>query len=133
MSKVESHVVVERLKEWTEAIIANDADAFDNFITDDWVIVTPEVGIVTREDFYEAVSSGRLTHDSMTHEVLRIDDQGEVVILTTRGRNTGTFLGSRIEADEWTTEIWSRRGETWKCSYTQLTPVTGPWTPPEES
>ena len=114
--------------QWADAIVTNDARAIDSFIAPEWVLVTAEAGIVPRERFLEAVCSGRLRHDTMSHEISRIQSyaDGEIGVVTTRGRNTGYFLGAALNADEWTTEIFERRNNRWICVLTHLTPVASP-------
>lgn len=116
--------LVQTVHDWADAIVSNDAARIATFIADEWVLVTPEVGIVTREAFLDAVSSGRLSHTTMSHEILRVAVHNSVGVVTTRGRNTGCFLGDPIEADEWTTDVFHYDNGRWRCSLTQLTPVT---------
>lgn len=68
----------------------------------------------------------------MSHDILRVrfDDSGNVAVVTTRGRNTGTFDENPIEANEWTTDVFERHAGGWRCTLTQLTPVS-PMTQPE--
>jgi ribosomal protein S18 acetylase RimI-like enzyme len=48
------------------------------------------------------------------------------VVVRTHGRNTGSFQGRPIEADEWTTNLLIDGPEGWRCVLTQLTPETNP-------
>ena len=79
---------------------------------------------MTREAFLDAVFSGRLSHSAMSHEILRVSVHDSVGVVTTRGQNTGRFLGEPIEADEWTTDVFHHHNGRWRCSLTQLTPIT---------
>jgi uncharacterized protein (TIGR02246 family) len=107
---------------WAEAIVANDVEQIARFTTEDWVLVdTP--GPITRDTFHAVVASGMLRHDTMTHDVLDIRRLGpDVAVVRTHGRNSGSFQGQPIEADEWTTDILVRSGDGWRCMLTQLTP-----------
>jgi uncharacterized protein (TIGR02246 family) len=107
---------------WAEAIVANDVEQIAKFTTDDWVLVD-KPGAITRDAFHSVVANGMLRHDTMTHDVLDIRRLShDVAVVTTQGRNTGSFQGQRIEADEWTTDILVRSGDGWRCVLTQLTP-----------
>jgi uncharacterized protein (TIGR02246 family) len=114
------------LAEWSAAIVTNDPEAIATFVMPDWVLVTPEAGIVGRDQFLDAVRSGRLRHDTMHHDVLRVRSHGDVLVVTTRERNTGCFLGQRLDADEWTTDVVVRDDGRWRCALTHLTPVSRP-------
>lgn len=119
----DEEAVVTFLHRWAEAIVANDTEQMERFVTDDWVLVDGP-GVITRETFHAVVASGELRHTSMVHEVLGITRLGpDHAVIRSRGRNTGTFLGEAIEADEWTTNVLTRRPDGWRCLLTQLTPA----------
>jgi ketosteroid isomerase-like protein len=105
------------------AMISNDVQRIAECITDDWVLVTPEVGPVSRARILDAVRSGRLTHSSMSKVATHAAVIGDMAWVTGRGQNTGTFSGAPIQADEYITDIYRRVGDTWLCMLTHLTPV----------
>lgn len=91
---------------WAEAIVANDVARMERLVADDdWVLID-RPGLVTREQFHAVVASGELRHDTMSHEVITVRRLApEVAVLVTRGRNTGSYRGRPINADEWTTDV----------------------------
>lgn len=115
----------ERIAAWATAIVDNDTDAIREFITPDWVLVTPS-GIVGAERFLNDVDAGRLQHDSMSHQTLRVSACGHIAVITTRGTNTGSYLGEPITANEWTTNVFQRIDTRWRSSITHLTPIPQP-------
>ncbi|MCC5809650.1 MAG: nuclear transport factor 2 family protein [Ectothiorhodospiraceae bacterium] len=110
---------------FNQAIVSNDVAQISACISEDWVLVTPEVGPVPRERFLEAVAQGVLSHDTMTKDVDRVRVYGDVAIVTGRGRNTGKFKGQAIGADEWVTDVYVKTSGRWICVLTHLTPVAG--------
>jgi uncharacterized protein (TIGR02246 family) len=107
---------------WAEAMVANDVEQIARFTTEDWVLVD-KPGPITRDTFHAVVASGMLRHDTMTHDVLDFRRLApDVAVVRTHSRNTGSFQGQPIEADEWTTDILIRSGDGWRCMLTQLTP-----------
>lgn len=118
-----NHPVVRRIQEWNEAITTNQVADIARYMTKDWVLVDPVGGIVPRHRFLQAVASEQLVHHVMTHDILRISDYGTVVVETSRGHNTGTYLGEPMEAHEWVTSVWVRKNEAWRCSLTHLSPI----------
>lgn len=108
------------------AMVSNDVDRIADCIGDDWVLVTPEVGPVSRAGMLEAIASGRLSHDTMTKQVVRAKVYGDVAVVTGRGQNTGLFRGAPIAADEWITDVYHRVDGRWRCVLTHLTPALGP-------
>jgi ketosteroid isomerase-like protein len=108
---------------FNEAMVSNDVALIAECISDDWVLVTPEKGPIGREAILQVIGSGMLAHDSMTKQVLRAKVYGDVAIITGRGRNTGTFRGETIRADEWITDVYRFAQGRWRCVLTHLTPA----------
>lgn len=107
---------------WASAIVANDVEQMERFVTDDWVLIE-KPGVISRDTFHGLVADGVLRHTTMSHDILDIRHLGPgVAVVRTHGRNAGSFQGDLIEADEWTTNILVRSPEGWRCALTQLTP-----------
>jgi ketosteroid isomerase-like protein len=101
---------------WDQALIANDAEAFARFVTDDWVFVSGD-GITTKADIAGWIAAGRLAHHSMrAASERRIAVHGETVIVTQRSLSTGAWDGAPYSADEWTTDVFIRKGGEWRCA-----------------
>jgi ketosteroid isomerase-like protein len=111
---------------FNRAMVSNDVARIAACITDEWVLVTPETGIVPRSRILGVIQTGDLSHDTMTKDVRRVRLHGDVAIVTARGRNTGRYRGQPIAADEWVTDIYHRVSGQWLCVLTHLTPAAGP-------
>lgn len=107
---------------WAEAIVTNDVTKMEPFTTDNWILID-RPGVITRDAFHQVVQSGQLRHNSMTHEVLGIDQYGPIAVIRTHGRNTAEFQSRPIKADEWTTNLLVEGVGGWSCFLTQLTPA----------
>lgn len=107
------------------AMVSNDVDRIAVCIADDWVLVTPEVGPVSRERILDVIASGTLSHASMTKNIVRAKLYGDIAVVTGRGQNTGKFKGEPIGADEWITDIYRNIDGKWRCVLTHLTPASG--------
>jgi ketosteroid isomerase-like protein len=108
---------------FNDAMVSNDIARIADCISDDWVLVTPEAGPVSREGMLDAIGSGRLTHDRMVKTLVRTKVYGDMAVVTGRGQNTGTFRGEPMAADEWITDIYRRIDGRWRCVLTHLTPA----------
>ena len=98
------------------AMISNDVWRIAACIADDWALVTPEMGVVSRARILHVIASGELSHDTMTKDVTRVKVDGDIALVTGRGRNTGCFKGQRIAADEWITDgYWKSGWSMAKC------------------
>lgn len=112
------------LEKWSEAIVADDPEAIGAFAEPDWILVG-EGGIFPRRRFLSSVATGDITHDTMSHQVHDVRIYGWVALVVTRGRNSGALRGEPFELDEWTTEVFVKRDEGWKCALTHLTSASG--------
>ena len=122
MNSVEREIL-EFAESWAEAIVSNDAEAIGKFMADDWVIVG-ENGSTGKEDFLSWISSGDLTHETMEAVgAERIKIYGDTAILTARVTNNGHYKDQPFSADEWTTDVFRRVGESWLCVLSHITPA----------
>ncbi len=108
---------------FNKAVISNNIDEIKKCVTQDWVLVDSQGGIIPQEGFFDVLEQGLLSHDTMTKQILRVKIYGDVALVTGRGQNTGTWQGQRLEADEWITDVYKRENEKWLCVLTHLTPV----------
>lgn len=111
------------LDRWSEAICTNDVAEMARFTTADWILVGAQ-GSMTRQQFHDVVAGGHLQHHTMSHDIIEIRMlTPDSAFLRTRGRNTGTYQGAPLEADEWTTDVVVRTSDGWRCVLTHLTAV----------
>jgi ketosteroid isomerase-like protein len=112
--------------DWAEAIVSNDAARMREFVTDDWVIVS-ESGVSPGSDLLRLVDAGELTHSAMAVVgESRVRLLGDTAVFTARITNVAHYLGQRFDADEWTTDVYVRRGDRWLCALTHYTAVAAP-------
>ena len=108
---------------FNQAIVSNDIALIRACITDDWVLVTPEAGVVPAARILHVIETGQLRHDTMTKDVGRVKVYGDVALVTGRGQSTGQFQGQPLSADEWITDVYRRVDGRWRCVLTHLTPA----------
>lgn len=111
--------------DWERAIVSNDADAIGRFMADDWVIVS-ETGVTHKDDFLAVVASGDLTHETFRGSVLSVRQYGDAAVMTGRVRNNGHYKGKAFSADEWTTDVFVRGDDGWRCVHSHITTVKEP-------
>lgn len=109
--------------DFNRAMISNDVSRIRACTADEWVLVTPEAGVVPRARILRVIESAELSHDTMTKDVVRVRVYGDIAVVTARGQNTGHFKGRVISADEWVTDVYRRSDGQWLCVLTHLTPV----------
>ena len=108
---------------FNEAVISNKVEEIKKCVTEDWVLVDSQGGILPQERFFNVLDQGLLSHHTMTKEVLRVKVYDNIALVTGRGQNTGTWQGHPLAADEWVTDVYKKENEKWLCVLTHLTPV----------
>jgi ketosteroid isomerase-like protein len=112
--------------EWALAIVSNDADEIARFIGDDWALVS-DSGVMSAERFLAVIRSGDLTHSAMASVGgRRIRIYGPTAVVTARVISTARYRDQRIDADEWTTDVFVKTGNGWLCELTHLTSSSAP-------
>jgi ketosteroid isomerase-like protein len=112
--------LVEVVRAWDEAMVANDPAEIGRFMTPDWVVVGPDGSIAGRESFLSLVASGDLTHDTMTSEDLLVRVLGDSAVVVARGVSAGVFQGRPFREHERSSNVFVRRDERWFCALTHL-------------
>ncbi len=109
---------------FVDAIAKNDLDAIERFVTDDWIIINADGGIIDRERFLEVIKSGTLTHEMMESEDMRVRVYGDSAVVSALTRSKGKFMGQEFTTHERSTDVFVRRDGQWRCVLTQLTAST---------
>lgn len=119
----EERKLTELSRVWMQAIATNEVAAIEPFMSEEWVLVTPQAGPVQREQFLGSIASGALVHHDMVtvgEPLVRIYGDGAVMV--SHVQNRGSFQGQPFSFDEWSTDYYVRDGDTWRCVVTALTP-----------
>ncbi|MFG1783270.1 DUF4440 domain-containing protein [Rhodococcus oryzae] len=83
---------------------------------DDDLIADAGAELVTIcDDWYEAIVS---------NDAERI--YGDTAVFTARVTNTAHYAGQQFDADEWTSDLFVRRGGRWLCVLTHITAARVP-------
>jgi ketosteroid isomerase-like protein len=116
--------LVEAEKEFTDAIAKNDSEAIERFVTDDWIIINADGGIINKERFLGVIKSGTLTHEMMESDDMRVRVYGDSAVVSALTRSKGKFMGQDFTTHERSTDVFVRRDGQWRCVLTQLTGFT---------
>lgn len=115
------------LDAWAAAIATNDICEILEFTEPDWQLIDPAAGPIPLARFLDVVRSGTLVHTAMSLEacsVLQVHDDVGVVIV--HGTNTGSWQGNPFTAREWTTDVFVKHNDMWRCRLTAITPDESP-------
>ena len=111
-------------KEFTAAVVKNDPSAIGRFVTDDWIIIDADGGIIDKERFLAVIKSGTLTHEMMESDDMRVRVYGYSAVVTARTRTKGKFIGQEFSTEERSTDVFVKLDGQWRCVLTQLTRFT---------
>jgi ketosteroid isomerase-like protein len=121
--KMEDEVLrVER--EFSQAIVKNDAEAVGRFLADDWIIIDPDGGIIDRTTFLGVLKSGVLTHEMMESDDTRVRIYGNTAIVTALTTTKGKFSGQAFTTQERATDVFVKQNGQWQCTLSHLTRFT---------
>ena len=108
-------------KEFSQAIVKNDAEAVGRFLADDWIIIDPDGGIIDKERFLGVMKSGALTHEMMESDDTRVRIYGNTAIVTALTTIKGKFNGQVFTTQERATDVFVKQNGRWQCALSHLT------------
>jgi ketosteroid isomerase-like protein len=111
-------------REFGEAMIQNDADAIGRFLSDDWIIIDPDGGIIDKSGFLAVIKSGALTHEAMDSEDIRVRTYLNTATVTAVTRSKSKYLGKEFTTRERATDVFVKKNGQWQCVLTHLTTLT---------
>ena len=110
--------------EFANAIVKNSPEEIRQFVSDDWIIINADGGIIDRQRFLEVIRSGTLTHEMMESDEMRVRIYGDSAVVSAVTRSKGKFMGQEFTTHERSTDVFVRRDGKWRCVLTQLTGFT---------
>ena len=116
--------VLELEKEFSQAIVKNDAEAVGRFLADDWIIIDPDGGIIDKTRFLDVIKSGALTHEMMTSDDTRVRIYGNTAIVTALTTTKGKFSGQVFTTLERASDVFVKQNGRWQCVLSHLTRFT---------
>ncbi len=108
-------------QEFAKAVLNNDPEAIGKFLSDDWVIVDADGGIIDKARFLDVIQSKKLIHDSMELDDMQVRVHGNTAIVTTVTSTEGKFMKQSFVTRERATDVFVRQNGRWICEFSQLT------------
>jgi ketosteroid isomerase-like protein len=112
-------------KQFSSALARNDVDELQNYLSDDWRIVSGDGGVIDRARFLKVIGSGDLKHSKMSFTEPTIRVYGDTALVTSHAQSGGSYKGVEFQTDEIGTDVIVKKGGQWVCVLTQLTAITG--------
>ena len=109
---------------FVDAIAKNDPEGLERFVTDEWIIINADGGIIDKERFLGVIKSGALTHDMMESDDMRVRVYGDSAVVSALTRSKGKFMRQEFSTHERSTDVFVSLDGQWRCVLTQLTGFT---------
>jgi len=109
---------------FNDHLLTNNTAAMANYFSDEWFILEPSFGIISKESFLKAIQSGKLSHASMKKEVVQVKAHDTIAIVISKGRNVGVYNDIPFDTEVWVTNTYKQDGLNWVCIMTQESPVS---------
>jgi ketosteroid isomerase-like protein len=109
---------------WDQAMVANDPEAIEQYMADDWVIIGSDGNVGDKATFLDLVRSGALTHDVMESHDLNVRVYGDAAVVIARGVSGGNYQGQRFHLIERVSCVFVKQESRWRCVLTHLSPLS---------
>ena len=116
--------ILELERRFGEAMIRNDADAIGRLLSDDWIIIDPDGGVIDRSRFLAVIKSGALKHEAMDFEDIRVRTYPNTATVTAVTHTRTKYLGKEFTTHERATDVFVKEDGRWHCVLTHLTTLT---------
>jgi hypothetical protein len=83
-------------EEFAGAIVKNSPEKIRQFVTDDWIIINADGGIIDKDRFFEVINSGTLTHEMMESDDMRVRVYGDSAVVSALTRSKRKIHGAGI-------------------------------------
>jgi len=113
--------ILEVESKFGEAMIQNDVEAIGRILSDDWIIIDPEGGVVDKSRFLDVIRSGALKHEAMDSEDIRVRTYPNTATVTAVTHTRTKYLGKEFTTHERATDVFVKKDEGWQCVLTHLT------------
>jgi ketosteroid isomerase-like protein len=110
---------------FSSALARNDVGELQNYLSDDWRIVSGDGRVIDRARFLKVIGSGDLKHSKMSFSEPTIRVYGDTALVTSHAQSGGSYKGVDFQTDEIGTDVIVKKGGQWVCVFTQLTTITG--------
>src|SRR5499427_10406617 len=100
-------------QQWANAERAGNADALDQLLADDFLLVGPLGFMLDKTQYLGSRRSGDLTHQSLVWEDVRIRAYGDAAVAVGNQAQRSMYQGHDASGQFRVTQVAIRRGDRW--------------------
>jgi ketosteroid isomerase-like protein len=109
-------------QELARAMQANDAAGIERLLADDWAVIATTGGVGEGKSiFADGIKSGYLTRKTFEISEPRVRLYGNIAVVTTKVKTSGTFQGKPFDVSERQTDVLRWQHGAWKVVLTHET------------
>jgi len=86
--------------DFNQMLASNNIDEISKHISEDWILLEPQYGLISKDQFLSAIELGELCHTEMKKKVLRVKVYNDIAIVTTRGMNIGILRDEPFNSEQ---------------------------------
>jgi ketosteroid isomerase-like protein len=118
--------VLELGRHWAKAERAGDADALEQLLADDFLLVGPLGFMLDKTQYLGSRRSGDLRHKSLVWEDVRVRAYGDAAVAVGSQTQRTTYQGRDASGRFRVTQVAIRRGDRWILAGLQYSPIAQP-------
>ena len=97
------------------ALVANDAKALREYLSEDWRIVSADATTMKRSELFQVLEDGTLIFESYKLSDLEVRVYGDAAVVIGHGDSRMKWKGDVIQGKEIFTDVFVRREGKWQC------------------
>jgi len=111
-------------QELARAIRENDADGIERMLTNDWAVISATGGVGEGKSIFPSgIRSGYLMRKTFEISEPRVRLYGDVAVVTTKVKTSGTFQGKPFDVTERQTDVLRWENGGWKVCLSHETKI----------
>ena len=122
----EQDALIQRERDWAQAMIKQDAKAVAAFEADEYVFTDPNGVVSGKTEDVDGMKSGSLRFTSLESTDMKAIVHSDTGVVVGRQTAKGTFQGQDISGVYRFTDTWIKRDGRWQCVAGQLTRIAKP-------
>ena len=111
-------------RERLRALISGDVTRASQFHTDDFELINPLGGVLSKDQYLGGIGSGQLQYLVWEPDAIAVRVYGEVAVIRYQSQLEIVVQGRHIPRQRyWHTDVYERRGEQWQVVWSHATGI----------
>lgn len=113
--------VLQAERDWVEVYLKNDAEAFDHYLTEDFVYTSPVCEVVERATYLKNLREHVVEMKSVVPSDIRVQLYGETAVVTGRWVVEESYRGTSFSGPCRITRVWVKVEGRWRAAAFHVT------------